>query len=206
MVHSNKVLYATLPRRIKASIIDGVVLLALFILSPLIIGTLTGNDTGLSAIAMFTPPLLMEPILISFVGFTLGQYLFGIQVVRLDTGGKCPLAASFARYFTKTILGSLSIAYMLFSKKHQAIHDYLAKTLVVLSHKKIERSPEFAKHGEIEQDLENDVTYTYPSVPKRFGFFCIWTVVISIVFGIVVEGAALLLLPGYTFETEKMPK
>src|SRR6266581_5163697 len=205
MMDTNPVLYATLPRRIKASIIDGVVLLALIILSPLIIGTLTGRDTVFNTIAMFAP-LLLEPFLISFLGFTLGQYIFGIQVVRLDTGGKCPLVASFARYFTKTLLGSLSIVYMLFSKKHQAIHDHLAKTLVVLYHKKIEQSPEFAKYGEIEQDMENDVAYTYPSVPRRFGFFCIWAVVISIVFGIVVEGAALLLLPGYTFDTEKMPK
>lgn len=206
MNETNRVLYATLPRRIKASIIDGVVLLALFILSPLIIGALIGRDTGLNAIAMYTPPLLLEPLLISFLGFTLGQYIFGIQVVRLDTGGKCPLVASFARYFTKTILGSLSVAYMLFSKKHQAIHDYLAKTVVVLSHKKIERSPEFARNGEIEQNLEDDVTYAYPSVQRRFGFFCIWAVVILIAFGFIVEGAALLLLPGYTLDTEKLPK
>ena len=206
MMETNQVLYATLPRRIKASIIDGFVLLALIILFPLIIGTLVGKDTGLSAIAMFTPPLLLEPFLISFLGFTLGQYIFGIQVVRLETGGKCPLISSFARYFTKTILGSLSIAYMLFSKKHQAIHDHFAKTLVVLSLKKIEQNPEFAQYGEIEQDLENDVAFTYPSVARRFGFFCIWVVVMSIVFGILVEGAAILLLSGYTFETEKMPK
>lgn len=206
MMETNQVLYATLPRRIKASIIDGVVLLALFIIFPLLVGTLIGRDTGLSAIAMFTPPLLLEPLLISFLGFTLGQYMFGIQVVRLDTGGKCPLVASFARYFTKTILGCLSVAYMLFSKKHQAIHDHLAKTLVVLSHKKIELNPEFASYGEFEQDLENDVTYTYPSVLRRFGFFCIWAVVILIVFAIVIDFAALLLLPGFTLNTKKWPK
>ncbi|SRR6266568_6485564 len=206
MIDTSQVRYATLPRRIKASILDGVVLLALIILFPLIIGTLSGRDTWLNTIVMFTPPLLLEPFLITFLGFTLGQYIFGIQVVRLDNGGKCPLVASFARYFTKTLLGSLSIVYMLFSKKHQAIHDHLAKTLVVLSHKKIERNPEFASYGEIEQDLENDVTYTYPSVSRRFGFFCIWAVVTLIVFGFVVEIAALLLLPGYTLNTGKLPK
>jgi hypothetical protein len=82
----------------------------------------------------------------------------------------------------------------------------LAKTLVVLSHKKIGRNPEFAQYGEIEQDLENDVAFTYPSVVRRFGFFCIWAVVMSIVFVFLVELAAIMLLPGYSFETEKMPK
>jgi uncharacterized RDD family membrane protein YckC len=201
---SNQVLYATLPRRIKASIIDGIVLLAFIILSPLLIGPLTGNDSGLSAIAMFTPPLLLEPFLISYLGFTVGQYVFGIQVVRIDTGGKCPLVASFARYYTKVILGSLSMAYMLFSKKHQAIHDHVAKTLVVLSVKKIERNPNFANYGELEQTLEGD--FIYPSALKRFGFFLIWLVPVSIVFGIIIEGAALIMIPGYTSETEKLPK
>lgn len=198
-----QVLYATLPRRIKASIVDGVVLLALFILSPVIISTLAGKDTGLNAIAMFTPPLLLEPLLISLLGF---KYIFGIQVIRLDSGEKCPLFASFARYLAKTFLGSLSIVYMLFIKKHQAIHDHLAKTLVVLSPSKIARNPEFSKHGEIEQDFENDATYTYPSVGRRFGFFCLWSVFVGIVVVIIVECAALLLLPGYTFESERMPK
>jgi uncharacterized RDD family membrane protein YckC len=206
MMETNQVLYATLPRRIKASIIDGVVLLVLVILSPLIIGTLIGRDTGLNAIAMFTPPLLLEPFLISLLGFTLGQYIFGIQVIRLDTGGKCPLVASFARYFIKTILGSLSIAYMLFNKKHQAIHDHVAKTVVVLSRKKIVQNPEFANYGEMEQEFENDVAYTYPSILRRFGFFCIWIVVASVAFVVLLEVAALILLPEYSLDAERMPK
>lgn len=200
------VLYATLARRIKASIIDGIVLGALFILSPLVINSLTGKVSGLNAIAMYIPLFLTEPFLISYLGFTFGQYIFGIQVVRLDTGGKCPIVASFARYYTKIFLGSLSMIYMLFSKKHQAMHDHVAKTLVVLSHDKIERKPEFAKYGEPEQNLEKDSIYSYPSALRRFGFFCIWTIFLSIIFGVAIEGAALSLLPGYTLDTERLPK
>jgi uncharacterized RDD family membrane protein YckC len=200
----SQVLYATLPRRIKASIIDGVVLLALFILSPLLIGSLVGKDIGLNAIVMFAPPLLLEPFLITYLGFTLGQYIFGIQVIRLDSGGKCPLIASFGRYCTKAILGGLSMVYMLFSKKHQAIHDHLAKTLVVLSDEKIKRNPSFSEYGEREQTLEGD--YSYPAAHKMFVFFLLWLIPVCIIYGFIIEGAALLMLPGYTFETEKLPK
>jgi uncharacterized RDD family membrane protein YckC len=206
MTDTAQVLYATLPRRIKASIIDGVVLLTLMVLSPLAISALVGGDTGANAIIMYMPPVLLEPILISFLGFTLGQYIFGIQVIRVNTGGKCPLAASFLRYFAKTILGGLSMAYMLFSKKHQAIHDHLAKTLVVLSRNKIEQNPEFVNYGETENILEADVTYYYPSALRRFLIFCIWAVVASLVFGILEEIAALLFVHGYTLETKKIPK
>ncbi len=200
----SQVLYATLPRRIKASIIDGIVLLALFILCPVLISSLIGKDTGLNAIAMFTPALVLEPILISYCGFTLGQYIFGIKVVRCNTGGQCPLLASFARYFTKIILGSVSMVYMLFSKKHQAIHDHVAKTLVVLSEKKIERNPDFAKCGELEQS--SDEAYVYPSSLKRFCYFLIWLIPVCVVYGIIIEGVGLLMLPEYTLDSEKLPK
>lgn len=211
MMDTTQVLYATLPRRIKAAIIDGVVLLTLMILSPLTISMLIGRDTGANGIAMYIPPLLLEPFLISFLGFTLGQYIFGIQIIRVDTGGKCPLTASFLRYLAKSILGSLSMVYMLFSKKHQAIHDHLAKTLVVLSRKRIEQNPEFANYGEREQNLEGDITagditYDYPSAIRRFVFFCVWAVITLLALGIVAECTALIFVTGYTFEAEQLPK
>lgn len=201
---SSPVFYATLSRRIKAGIIDGVVLLTLCICSPLLVSFLTGKDTGLNAIVMFTPPLLLEPFLISYFGFTLGQYIFGIQVIRADTGGKCPVPASFLRYFTKVILGSLSMAYMLFSNRHQAIHDHFAKTLVVISFKRLDRNADFAKYGEQEQNLDRD--YLYPSSLRRFVFFLIWLVPVSITYGVIIEAAALLMFPGYTLDTEKLPR
>ncbi len=206
MMDTTEVLFATLPRRIKATITDGVVLLTLMILSPLTISMLIGRDTSANAIVMYFPPLLLEPLLISFLGFTLGQYIFGIQVIRMDTGGKCPLPASFLRYFAKTILGSFSMVHMLFSKKHQAIHDHLAKTLVVLSRRRIAQNPEFANYGENEQNLEADIAYNYPSAIRRFILFCVWAVITLIALSIVAECTALMLVPGYTLDTEKMPK
>ena len=204
-MNCNQVLYATLPRRIKASIIDGFVLMVFMIICPLAVESLIGGESRLNAIAMFAPLFLLEPILISCLGCTLGQYIFGIQVIRADTDGKCPLLASFGRYYAKVLLGSLSMVYMLFSKKHQAIHDHVAKTVVVLSRKKIEQNPEFANYGETEQDFENDIAYSYPSILRRFGFFCVWIVVASIAFGVLIEVAALLLIPGYTLNTQKIP-
>ena len=190
-----KFLYATLPRRLKASIIDGVVLYSLFILNPLAIGAIFQNETILKPVVMFAPPFILEPFLITYLGFTIGQYIFGIEVVRLDTRTKCPLLISFARYYTKLLLGSFSLFYMLFSKKHQAIHDHLANTVVILSRKKIERSPEFAEYGMSEQIIEEN--YIYPSPIRRFGFFILWYAIVSI---------ALVILVAITADIDNLPK
>jgi hypothetical protein len=176
------------------------------ILSPLTISMVVGRDTGANALAMYFPPLLLEPILISFLGYTLGQYLFGITVIRIDSGGKCPFHASLLRYIAKTVLGSFSMVYMLFSKRHQAIHDHLAKTLVVLSPKRIQQNLEFASYGETELTFEVDLVYVYPSAVRRFALFCVWVVIALFVLSILAQFAAQLLIPCYTVDTEKMPK
>ena len=204
MMNDSRILYATLPRRIKASIVDSVVLLTLMIISPVVIGLWIPRGTGLSGAAMFAPPLFLEPLLISYLGFTLGQYLFGIRVVRIDGGGHCPLAPSFLRYLTKTVLGGVSVAYMLFSRKHQAIHDHVASTLVVLSAAKIEKQPGFARHGELEQDLGGE--YIYPSPLRRFMLFLVWLMPASVLLGMTIVCTALFVVPGYTVTTEKLPK
>lgn len=168
--------------------------------------SLTGENSGLNGIAMFFPPLFLEPMLISYLGFTVGQYFFGIQVINADTDGKCSLVVSFLRYILKILLGGFSLVYMLFSNKHQAIHDIAANTLVILSHKKIEKNPEFIEYGDVEQNLENDQNYQYPSAVRRFIFFCIWIVVASVIFGVIVELSALMFVPDYTLDTEELPK
>ena len=59
------ILCATLLRRIKANSIDGFVVLALFVLSPLAVGAITGRETGLNGVVMFAPLLVLEPLLVS---------------------------------------------------------------------------------------------------------------------------------------------
>ena len=163
-----------------------------------------GNDTPVNSLAMFAPIFLLEPFLVTYLGSTLGQYFMGMQIVRVDTNSKCPLLMSFPRYYTKLLLGGLSVIYMLFSGKHQAIHDHLAKTVVVLSSKKIEKKPTLANKGEPERILDAD--YIYPSAMRRFGIFILWAIFANFIIGLLAEISALLILPDYTLETGALPE
>jgi uncharacterized RDD family membrane protein YckC len=166
------ILHATIGRRLKASIIDGVVLLALIVVIPLVGHALAGDSIAGLWLLMYAPVFLLEPLLVSFWGQTIGQYLLGVKVVREHVFLRCPLPQSFLRFYTKALLGLWSMIYMVFSKNHKAIHDYLAGTIVILSPRRLAKDPSFADNGETEQT--EDARFVYPSALRRFAFFLIW--------------------------------
>jgi uncharacterized RDD family membrane protein YckC len=174
-------LYATIGRRLKASVIDGVVVTASIVVIPLAIHALFGaNKMPLMGLLMYAPLLALEPVLVSFWGQTVGQYVLGIKVIREKDSAKCPLPQSFCRFYVKAIFGIWSMIYMVFSQRHKAIHDYLAGTLVILSPARLRADPSFADRGEGEQ--EGDAKFVYPSVRRRFVYFLVWY--FAILFGV----------------------
>jgi uncharacterized RDD family membrane protein YckC len=178
--------YATFGRRLKASIIDSVVLLVILLAVPLTSSLFVNDSFRGLAVLMYGPLFILEPLLVSFWGQTIGQYVLGMKVVREHTLSKCPLHLSFVRFYAKAILGLWSMIYMAFSTKHKAIHDYLAQTVVVLSPARLAKNPSFAQVGEPEQTEETQ--YVYPSRLRRFAIFVVWWFAVIISFDLVAEG------------------
>ena len=196
-------LYATLAFRIKASIIDSMILLALLILIPLTIGQYV-NHPGFRAFLMYSPVLFLEPLLISLTGSTIGQRLVGITVVHQDGRSRLVLPLSFVRYFFKIILGSLSLAWMFFTRRHQAIHDRVVRTIVILSPQRIAQKPSFAAEGV--RELEQETSCRYPSVLRRFIFFLIWDCAAAILLSFLIFGVTYLVSPDSISEDWDVPK
>ncbi|TAL24623.1 MAG: RDD family protein [Nitrospirae bacterium] len=201
---NNELIYATLPLRIKASIIDSLILIGLLVCIPLALAPLLKGTNSSLGILMYSPFLLLEPLLVSFFGSTIGQYFFGIKVVRQDDLLKCPLHLSFVRYYVKAFLGWLSMIYMFFSKRHQAIHDHLAKTLVILSPERIEKDPSFAERGVQEQELESD--FIYPTILRRFLIFIVWYIIAEIALLAILYGLIFLISPESMTDDGDLPK
>lgn len=170
-------IYATLPMRIKAIAIDSLIVSLLLMALLQVLGLYFPKHSVLTAFAIFGMLLLFEPILISSFGCTIGQYLMGIRVILKKDETLCPFHLSIIRYIVKIILGSLSLFYMLFSSNRQGIHDYCAKTIVVLSKRKLIKHPEVAK--EQIEETQFDQQYKYPSAVRRFVFFVIWYIIAS---------------------------
>jgi uncharacterized RDD family membrane protein YckC len=180
-------LYPGLPLRMKAGIIDGIIIISLAISLPMLTSQIEGVPPLLNFIALLGPLLLLEPCLISFRGATLGQSWYGMSVVDVHTMERCPLPRAFLRYVVKVILGVVSSVYMFFSHRCQAIHDLLAGTVVVFTNA-------IPQYRSVPDGLglpvqKEDARFVYPSIARRFVMFLAWFVgaylAVSILVGLI---------------------
>ena len=127
-----KTTYPSLLDRIKAVIIDTVVL----ILNILIVSTLFSAFENVPDIARIIAFIfifiLYDPIFTSSFGGTVGHMVIGIRVKResnIEKNILFPLA--IIRFVTKTLLGWISLITVTSSKKSKAIHDSIVGSIVV---------------------------------------------------------------------------
>jgi uncharacterized RDD family membrane protein YckC len=63
---------------------------------------------------------------------TAGQYITGIRVRQLsDPSRRINVAAAYARYLVKLPLGFISFLTMGFNQRRRAIHDFVARSVVI---------------------------------------------------------------------------
>jgi hypothetical protein len=79
------------------------------------------------------PPLLCKPILVIRQRASIGQRVCGL-IVAAQPGRDFPsLPKLFARHFVKLVLSGLSVLYVPFAPRAEAVHDRLFGTVVTLS-------------------------------------------------------------------------
>jgi uncharacterized RDD family membrane protein YckC len=125
-------------RRILAIIVDGLLIGAPLGLLSMLFGA-NGADNvnvsaplvGLSTLLFFLYFILME----GYLGQTIGKMLFGIKVVREDTGEIPGLGAATVRTLLRLVDGLfgylVGFIAVLLSSKRQRIGDMAARTLVI---------------------------------------------------------------------------
>lgn len=124
--------YPSLVTRIKAMLIDQLVVIAVFILAGNLFDFLSDDNSVLLRIGVFVAMVLLyEPVLTS-TSYTLGQYLTGIRVRRVtDYDKKITLFSAVKRYVVKMLLGWVSFLTISFTDNKRAIHDMAGDSIVV---------------------------------------------------------------------------
>lgn len=129
-------------RRVLATLVDGLLLTALFFVVALLSGDASATGSGVSAatgpvgtllmlLLVFLYYILME----GYLGQTVGKMLLGIRVIREGDGARPGIKAALIRTVLRLVDGFLwylvAFVTVLISDKNQRLGDMAAHTLVV---------------------------------------------------------------------------
>ena len=160
---NDQIPYVRISRRIKALSIDTIVLVMAFALVLFVAAKLNIHRSTTAAVFIILIVGSLEPVFVAFTGSSIGHHLVGLRVRHVNSDKRLNIFLSYIRFLTKLPLGLLSFISILTTRKHQAIHDLLSRSIVV--HKNPNLVLAFEVIGERIPDTEH---YIYPSRLKRF--------------------------------------
>lgn len=124
------VAYPALARRAYAAAFDESIAFAGCVAVFLLVGPL--EPPPWLIVALVGVFLLLEPFLVSRTGSSVGHHLFGLRVVDAVDGGHISFGRATLRMLARFLLGLPSLFVIQVTKRHQAIHDLLVRSVVVV--------------------------------------------------------------------------
>jgi len=123
--------------------------------------------------------VLVDPVMVSKCGASPGHHLMGIVIQDAKTGKNIGLLRALLRSVLRGVFGWLSLAFVLATKKHQALHDLICRTTVLLRYP--ENLPSHEKFSERNTQAEG---YLYPSKTRRLLVILAYMVAILFLIGV----------------------
>lgn len=124
--------YALLPDRVKAAVIDSIILIAMMYGFSELFALFENVPQSFRITAFILVFLLYDPLLTSIYDGTIGHSYSNILVKNEDEPSKnisFPLAV--LRFAVKLLLGWISLLTVTSNEKRKAIHDFVAKSIVI---------------------------------------------------------------------------
>ena len=173
-------IYPRLIKRIQALIIDSVIFSFLLVSLFLLISSDAVTIRWLRAVILLFPVLFLEPALVSYTGGTIGHHLLNLKIQKADKNKKINLFLAFIRFILKSILGWFSIIFVLTTKKHQAVHDFLVNSVVVY------KDPaKLREHEALGENIIEEEGYIYPSKLRRILVIILYNILLLLLLGVI---------------------
>lgn len=180
----NAVAYPRLLRRVRATLVDSL-LLTLVAFGALFLAASAGLAHPLGkALLILLPILMLEPGLVALTGGTVGHHLVRLRVTRLDGVRNITFPAATVRFLVKLLFGTLSLIFVLTTSRHQALHDLVARSMVI--HKAPQALPAYEVLAERHHDRAN---YHYPSGWRRVAVVMVYALLATIALSLTVAAA-----------------
>ena len=126
--------YATLLNRVKAAIVDFLVLMGLGLVVSTILSKFVNVPDFVRVILFILIFILYDPIFTSTIGATIGHLIMGLRIRRSnDEDKKIIFPIAIVRFILKALLGWISLLTIAVIKKKKAIHDLVAGSVVLQS-------------------------------------------------------------------------
>jgi uncharacterized RDD family membrane protein YckC len=155
-------IYPRLLRRVRAALIDFVVFVALFFIWVFALALLQNAHPALRISLLIAALLALEPGLVAWTGGTIGHHAMGLRIRDAEREANIGFLRASIRAVVRALLGWVSFAFVLVTKKHQAIHDYVSSTVVVL------REPtDVYAHERLPERVLETAGYILPSKVRR---------------------------------------
>lgn len=123
--------YPVVMLRLKALLLDSTLLGILVMALVMVAIKFAGDNRALKTVIILVPSILFEPILIWLTGGSIGHHYAGIKVVSGKSGKNLFVVNGVLRFLTKSLLGVVSLASMLITKRHQSLHDVVSGSVVI---------------------------------------------------------------------------
>jgi len=124
--------YAILPFRVKAAVIDSIILIAAMYAVSEFFALFEEVPTYMRIMASVLIFILYDPIFTSIYGGTIGHSFAGIEVKRENDPSKnLDIFTAILRFIFKALLGWISLLTVSGNDKKRAIHDFVAKSVVM---------------------------------------------------------------------------
>jgi uncharacterized RDD family membrane protein YckC len=128
-----EVFYPRLVRRVRAYLIDQMVLIAVFAGWLFALPWIEGFTPAQKLLALIAPIWLAEPCLVSLTGATIGHHLMRLRIRDARADRNLGLVRATLRAVLRLILGWLSVLFILVTRRRQALHDVLLGSVVVIA-------------------------------------------------------------------------
>jgi len=127
-----KLTYANLLDRVKAAVVDGIIIIAMMFAASEILALFDNVPNFIRIILFLFIFVLYEPLFISIYGATIGHSKIGISVRKdTDTIRKISFPVAVIRFLAKAFLGMFSLFTVTGNDKRKAIHDFVANSVVI---------------------------------------------------------------------------
>lgn len=174
-------MYPRLLRRVRAALIDSVIFGVLFLVWVFGLGLVENAHAAVKIAPLVGGLLVLEPGLVSWTGGTLGHHLMKLRIRDAVEDRNIGFARAAIRALIRASLGWLSFVFILATRKHQAIHDYFSRTVVVL------RNPTALPVSEkFDERVLAPAGFELPSRLRRAGVVLVYTFVSYVALAITV--------------------